>query len=165
MIFEKTPGRLVLPVRDGAYLAVFARPLRRQPRITVVLDDGTRVRESPSSPPIPGTLPPPRPRSPSVKRVPIETSAREIGPDGSVLVTFRAPLPIRDVRTFYRAEANGPHAKGCAGRVLAATSHNYDRGDKVHLRLRTRPWCRGRFRGRVSIDLRTTVGTFALTVR
>jgi hypothetical protein len=61
--------------------------------------------------------------------------------------------------------------------VLAATNRNYDRGDTVRLRLRRpyeigsgreptlMPWCRGSFRGRVSINLSTTVGTFSLTVR
>jgi hypothetical protein len=177
VIFEKVPGRLVLLVRDGAYLAVFAHPLRRQPRITVVLDDGSRHAQRPSAPPVPGTLRPPRPRPPRVKLQRIETSARTIGPRETLLVTFKAPLAIRDGGTFYSAEANGPHAPGCAGRVLAATDRNFARGDQVRLRLRLPymfarsaaprriPWCRGSFRGRVSLRGRRTVGTFALTVR
>jgi hypothetical protein len=147
------PGR-TLPVRDGAYLGVFAHPLRTRPRITVV--GGVEV--SPPRPP-----PPPR-----VEQQPIRTSARTIGPDGAVLVTFRAPLAIRDARTFYRAEANGPHGETCAGRLLAATNRNYAPGDLVHLRLirqTDRPWCRGSFRGRVSISGSRTVGRFALIVR
>jgi hypothetical protein len=157
-----------LPVRDGAYLAVLHRGPRTPPRVTIVLDDGSRHLQSPGAPPIPGTLPPPRPRPPRVKHQPVETSARTIGPDGSVLVRFKAPLAIRDARSFYRAEANGPHRKGCAGRVLAATDRNYRRGEVVHLRLSrqyNRPWCGGSFRGRVSINGRSTVGTFSLTVR
>jgi hypothetical protein len=177
VIFERTPDRVVLPVRDGAYLAVFAHPLRRWPRITVVLDDGTHVRQSPSAPSIPGTLPPPQPRPPRVKLRHIRTGARTIAPREELLVTFKAPLAIRDGRTFYRAEANGPHARGCAGRVLAGSDRNFARGDQVRLRLRLPytfargaaprriPWCRGSFRGRVSINGRRTVGTFALTVR
>jgi hypothetical protein len=167
VIFEGSK-RVELPVRDGAYLAVYRHALRHPPRITVVLDDGSRHEQSPSAPPIPGSLPPRRPRPPRVKHEPIETSARTIGPDGSVLVTFKAPLAIRDGRTFYRAEANGPHHDGCAGRLIAFTDRNYARGEPVHLRLRRqydRPWCRGAFRGRVSIGGRSTVGTFFLTVR
>jgi hypothetical protein len=165
VIFEKTPGRLVLPVRDGAYLAVFAHPLRRRPRITVVLENGSRHAQRPSAPPIPGALSPRRPLPPRVEPRPVHTSASVIGPDGSLLVTFKAPLAIRDARVFYRAEANGPHANRCAGRVLAWTNRNYDRGDVVRLRLETGTWCRGSFRGRVSIALRRTVGRFSLTVR
>jgi hypothetical protein len=163
VIFESAGPPVTLPVRDGAYLAVWERP---PPRVIVVLDDGSRVRYGPGAPPIPGSLPARR-RSevPPVKRVPVRTSTSEIGPDGSPLVTFRAPLPIRDVRIFYRAEANGPHRKGCDGRVLAATNRNYDRGETVRLRLRTGRWCRGHFRGRVSVGLRRTVGTFSLEVR
>jgi hypothetical protein len=174
VIFEKTPGRVVLPVRDGAYLAVFGHPVPRRPRITVVLEDGTRARQSPSAPPIPGSLPPRRPLPPSVEKRPIRTSARTIGPREALLVTFKAPLAIRDGGTFYSAEANGRHAPGCAGRVLAATDLNYRRGAEVRLLLRLPnrltgsghlPWCRGSFRGRVSLNGRRTVGTFALTVR
>jgi hypothetical protein len=165
---EAIVGGTKLPVRDGAYLAVLRRPPRIPPSVTIVLDGGRRVSQSPSAPPIPGTLPPPRPVPPPVERRHIDTSARTIGPDGSVLVRFRAPLAIRDGLTFYRAEANGPHRENCAGRLLAATDRNYRRGEVVQLRLRrqsNRPWCRGRFRGRVSIALRRTVGTFSLTVR
>jgi hypothetical protein len=167
VIFER-PGRLVLPVRDGAYLAVYAHPLRRRPRITVVLDDGSRHLQRPSAPPIPGSVSPRRPLPPPVEQEPVAASARKISPDGSVLVTFKAPLAIRDARTFYRAEANGPHGKHCAGRLLAATDRNYAPGDLVRLRLirqTDRPWCRGSFRGRVSISGSRTVGRFALTVR
>jgi hypothetical protein len=163
-----TPPGTVLPVRDGAYLAVLVHGLRRPPRITVVLDDGSRHSQGPGAPPIPGSLAPRRPAPPRVEQQPIHTSARTIGPDGSVLVTFNAPLAIRDARDFYRAEANGPHAEACAGRLLAATNRNYDRGDVVQLRLTRqmdRPWCRGSFRGRVSIDGRRTVGLFSLRVR
>ena len=170
VVFESrtAPRRLVLPVRDGAYLAVYEHTRRQRPRITVVLDDGTRLVQSPSAPPIPGTAAPRRPVPPRIRPRAIATSARTIGPDGSALLTFTAPLPIHDLRLFYRAEANGPHAAGCSGRVLAGTQRNYDRGDVVRLRLRrpTRePWCRGTFRGRVSIGLRRTVGRFRLTVR
>lgn len=159
---------LVLPVRDGAYLAVYDHGFRSLPAITVVLDDGSRHAQGPSAPPIPGLQPTHRPVPPPVEPQPIETSARTIGPDGSLLVTFRAPLAIRDVRAFYRAEANGPHAKHCAGRVLAATDRNYERGELVHLRLNreeSRLWCLGSFRGRVSIGIGRTVGRFSLTVR
>lgn len=177
VIFEG-PRRRVMPVRDGAYLFVVERPLRTQPGITVVLEDGSRHLQTPGAPPIPGTQPPRFPETAAIKEVPIRISARVIPSDGSLLVTFKAPLAIGDGHSFYRAEANGPHAKGCAGRVLAGTDRNYDRGDTVRLRLRRpnriepgvrapgrMPWCRGHFRGRVSFDLRATVGTFSLTVR
>jgi hypothetical protein len=176
VIFEGPGRRRELAVRDGAYLFVVARPRREQPRITVVLDDGSRHLQSPGAPPIPGTLtsPPDPPGTAAIKGARVRTSAREISPDGSVVVTFRAPLAIRDAHSFYRVEANGPHARDCAGRVLAATDRNYDRGDTVRLRLERPnripsrepvPWCRGSFRGRVSFNLRATVGTFRLTVR
>jgi hypothetical protein len=167
IVAEHASGRRTLPVRDGAYLVVYRHPLRHQPRITVVLDDGSRHTQSPGSPAIPGTVQEPPPPPPPVKHQRIQTSARAIASDGSVLVTFKAPLAVRDARTFYRAEANGPHAKYCAGRVLAATDRNYDRGEVVRLRLggRSLRWCSGSFRGRVSINGRSTVGTFPLTVR
>jgi hypothetical protein len=155
----------VLPVRDGAFLAVYNHGFQRLPRVTAVLDDGSRHLLGPDAPPVPGATPPHRPVPPPVEHRPIKTSARTISPDGSVLVTFRAPLAVRDVLTFYRAEANGPHGNHCDGRVLAATDRNHERGELVHLRLRTGSWCRGHFRGRVSVGLRRTVGRFSLTVR
>jgi hypothetical protein len=178
VLISQGATRRTLPVRDGAYLAVLRGAGRERPRITVVLDDGTHVRQSPSAPPIPGTLlARPAPPGP-VKPTPIVTSARVIAPHGELLVTFRAPVTIGDARTFYRVEANGPHGRDCAGRVLAATDRDYTRGDRVRLRLRRpnrpgarliggalMPWCRGSFRGRVSISGRNTVGSFSLTVR
>jgi hypothetical protein len=159
-----SPGHVTLQVRDGAYLAVLEHEPHPEPRITVVLADGSRHAEAPGAPPIPGTLVP-RPPAPQVKPGPIRTSARNIAPDGSLLVEFRAPASIHDLRTFYRAEANGPHGDHCSGRVLAATTRSYERGEVVRLRLGGQlTWCRGRFRGRVTVGLHSVVGTFPLTV-
>lgn len=163
------PPRMVLPVRDGAYLAVY-RGVGRSflldpPRITVVLDDGTVHPLEEATAAAARAARPRPPTQPPIRRVRVSPKSTSIAPDEPLTVRFRAPLPIRDASFTYRAEANGPHRRGCAGRAVAGTTRPYRRGQIVAVRLAPVRWCRGRFEGRVALNIRRTIGRFTVRVR